>query len=845
MSIVEAIFGNPRTKKLSIYEARVKDINGLEAALGPLSMSELRAKSDELRARARAGESTDVLLPEAFALVREVSRRTLLQRHYDVQLIGGQVLHDKNITEMKTGEGKTLVATLPAYLNALSGRGVHIVTVNDHLARRDATWMGQIYSALGMSVSVINHDASYIYDESHVAPKIDEDRDKLGFFKVQYDLLRPCTRKDAYNADITYGTNSEFGFDYLRDNIQYDKERVVQRKHHYAIVDEVDSILIDEARTPLIISAPVAESESLYATFTKIAGSLVEKEDYEVDEKLRAIQVTEKGIEKAEKILGVDNIYTEKGVKYVHHLETALRAKALFIKERDYVIKDGEAIIVDQSTGRMQPGRRWSEGLHQAIESKEGVKVQQESRTFASITYQNYFRLYEKLSGMTGTALTSAEEFIKVYGLETIPVPTHRPVVRVDHTDSIFQTEMGKFQAVARKVKELNKKGQPVLIGTVSIERNELLSAFLQKEGVKHSVLNAKKHEQEGEVIAEAGKVSAVTVATNMAGRGIDIKLGGPNASAEEHEEVKKLGGLFVLGTERHEARRIDNQLRGRAGRQGDPGETHFYVSLEDPLMKIFGSEKIKNLMGRFGVPEDQPIDSSMISKSIEGAQTKVEGFHFDARKHLLEYDDVLNFQRQVIYERRRSILFGDDAFVLSEIDIVVAGDPEKTPDGVIGASEKLQTLLKEKMERMGEAELARSLRQMILQVIDMLWVEHLEQMDYMRSSVRLRAYGQRDPLVEYKREGLKLFKDMEAAIYDNIRQFLPNVGNIAQAKEERDLKEVHKAAESITGSDPVKPTRAGHGASEPKVGRNDPCPCGSGKKWKHCGLINAPEHKK
>ncbi|HEY4506276.1 MAG TPA: preprotein translocase subunit SecA [Candidatus Paceibacterota bacterium] len=843
MSVLETIFGNPRIKKLASYQARVPEINALESGLENLTKEEILAKSGVLKSRAIAGEEVSDLLPEAFALVREVSRRQLKERHYDVQIVGGQVLHDKNIAEMRTGEGKTLVATLPAYLNSLSGKGVHIITVNDYLARRDATWMGQIYAALGVSVAVINHDSSYIYDESHMAPKTDEERDKLGSFKIQYDLLRPCTRKDAYQADITYGTNSEFGFDYLRDNIQYSQDRVVQRGHNYAIVDEVDSILIDEARTPLIISAPVAESESLYATFSKISQAFSPDEDYEVDEKLRAVQITEKGIEKAEKLLGVDNIYTEKGIKYVHHLETALRAKALFLKERDYVVKDGEAIIVDQSTGRMQPGRRWSEGLHQAIESKEGVRVQQESRTFASITYQNYFRLYEKLSGMTGTAETSAEEFLKVYDLDVISVPTHRPTARKDHTDAVFQSEMGKFKAVAKIVKELNKKGQPVLVGTVSIERNELLSEFLRTEGIQHSVLNAKKHEEEGRVIAEAGKRGSVTVATNMAGRGIDIKLGGPNATKEQAEEVKSLGGLFVLGTERHEARRIDNQLRGRAGRQGDPGETHFYVSLEDPLMKVFGSEKIKNLMGRFGVPEDQPIESSMISKSIEGAQTKVEGFHFDARKHLLEYDDVLNFQRKIIYERRKAILFGDDTFVLSEIDVVAAGDPEKTPDGVIGASEKFQALLREKRERMGEAELARSLRQMVLQVIDMLWVEHLEQMDYMRSSVRLRAYGQRDPLIEYKREGLKLFKDMELAIDDNIRQFLPNVGNIAQAKEEKDLKEVHKAADSITGaqSQPVIARRS----DEPKVGRNDPCPCGSGKKWKNCGLINAPEHKK
>ncbi len=696
---------------------------------------------------------------------------------------------------MKTGEGKTLVATLPAYLNALEGRGAHIITVNDYLSRRDAVWMGQIYYFLGMTVACVNHDASYLYDPEH--KNLDKERDETGSFHVVHEFLKPCSRKEAYEADIVYGTNNEFGFDYLRDNIAYHKNNVVQREYRYAIVDEIDSILIDEARTPLIISAPVAESADFYITFARIAEKLKKEEDFTIDERLRAISLTEKGIEKAERLLGAGDIYTERGVKYVHHLETAARAKALFRRDKDYVVKNGEIIIVDEFTGRLMPGRRWSEGLHQAIEAKEGVPIQKESRTFASVTFQNYFRMYKKLSGMTGTAMTSAEEFHKVYNLDTIAIPTNRPLIRKDNSDLVYQTEAGKFRAAAEKIKELHQKGQPVLVGTVSIEKNERLSALLKKEGVPHKLLNAKNHEEEGEIIAQAGRKGRVTIATNMAGRGVDIVLGGNPPLQEEVEEVRKLGGLFVLGTERHEARRIDNQLRGRAGRQGDSGETQFFVSLEDDLMRIFGSDRIKVMMGKFGIPEDQPIESKLVSSALESAQAKIEGFNFDARKHLLEYDDVMNHQRGIIYRRRREILFGTDAYIMEEL--------KKTVEDEAGLQE-----LEARLREMGDEAFFKTERALMLQAIDMLWVEHLEMMDYMRSSVRLRAYGQRDPLIEYKNEGLRMFRQLESSINGAIAKMALRD---SQKQNVRDL---------VTNTDK-------------KVGRNDPCPCGSGKKYKKC----------
>jgi preprotein translocase subunit SecA len=819
--ILKKFFVDDNTKKLKKFEEVLAKINDFESKLSNFSQEEVKNKTEEFKKILKEGGELDEILPEAFALVREVAKRTLKQRHFDVQILGGLVLNSGSIAEMRTGEGKTQVATLPAYLNALSGKGVHIVTVNDYLSRRDAVWMGQIYSYLGLSVGVINHEASFIYDPNH--QNLDKERDEVGSFKVVHEFLRPCTRREAYEADITYGTNNEFGFDYLRDNLEYEEKNLRQREHNFAIVDEVDSILIDEARTPLIISAPTADSEDLYNVFAKIADRLKKDEDFTVDEKWKTVALKDSGIEKAEKALGIENIYTDKGIKYVHHLETAVRAKALFEKDKEYVVKDDEVVIVDEFTGRLQPGRRWSEGLHQAIEAKEGVRVQKESRTFASITFQNYFRMYKKLSGMTGTGLTSSEEFFKVYGLDVVSIPTNKPLARKDKQDQIFQTEKGKFMAIAKKVKDLNKKGQPVLIGTVSIEKNELLSEYLKREGVNHTVLNAKNHEREGEIIAQAGKVGAVTIATNMAGRGVDIKLGGNPATREEYEKVKEIGGLFVLGTERHEARRIDNQLRGRSGRQGDPGETQFFVSMEDSLMRIFAADVIKKMIGSFGMPEDMPIEHSVITRSLETAQTKIEGFNFDARKNVLEFDDVLNHQRKIIYERRRKILIGSDK------------DIEERLIEMAGQDEDAKKMIEEKRKEVGDEAFFRDVRALMLQVNDLFWVDHLELMEYARSSVNLRAYGQRDPLVEYKKEGLRLFKEMEQGVGEKVLSVLGTMGvsvsNI-QKEDRRRLQEVHENAEFIGGG-----SQNGESVkkSEDKVGRNDPCPCGSGKKYKKC----------
>jgi len=760
MNFLRRILGDENANARARAARIVPAVNALEGKMKSLTDAELRAKTDEFRTRLKEDETLDEVAPEAFAAVREASVRTTGLRHFDVQLIGGMILHNGDIAEMRTGEGKTLVATLPVYLNALAGKGVHVVTVNDYLSRRDAVWMGQVYEHLGLSVGVLNHDLSFLYDKGHVEK--DAERDEKGSFKVMHEYLRPCTRREAYRADITYGTNSEFGFDYLRDNLEYEKENLRQRipdegGYAFAVVDEIDSILIDEARTPLIVSAPVAEAESLYGKFSSIANSLVSDEDYTVDEKLKQISLTDEGIEKAERALGIENIYTDAGIKYVHHLETAVRAKALFERDKDYVVREGEIVIVDEFTGRMQPGRRWSEGLHQAIEAKEGVKIQQESRTFASITYQNFFRLYDKLSGMTGTAVTSSEEFYKVYGLNTVEVPTNVPTKRADLDDLIFQTERGKFMAIARTVKELHEKGQPVLVGTVSVEKNELLSAHFRQASIPHEVLNAKNHEREGEIVAQAGRRGAVTIATNMAGRGVDIKLGGSPSTEEEYKAVKQLGGLFVLGTERHEARRIDNQLRGRAGRQGDPGATQFFVSLEDTLMRVFASDTIKRLMGTFGIPEDEPIQNGVITRSLERAQTKIEEFHFDSRKQVLAYDDVLNIQRQNIYTRRRNILTGGSR--------VIEGELEKIAE----ERGSLLDLVGQKKKELGEEVFVESARRMFLQTIDMLWVDHLDTMQYLRNSVSLRAYGQRDPLVEYKREGLRLFRELELSYKEHV----------------------------------------------------------------------------
>ncbi|MBY0328970.1 preprotein translocase subunit SecA [Patescibacteria group bacterium] len=747
------------------YQKRVGSINALEESLLTLSDESFPEETQKLKDRLVSGESLDDILPSAFALVREAAKRTSGKRHYDVQLIGGMVLHGGNIAEMRTGEGKTLVATLPVYLNALTGKGVHVVTVNDYLARRDATWMGQIYSFLGLSIGVINdQNKSFIYDPTH--QEFDEERDEEGSFKVVQQFLRPVSRRDAYYADITYGTNSQYGFDYLRDNLATTKDDIVQRGHYFAVVDEVDSILIDESRTPLIISSAIADSGQLYKTVAGIVTKLIVEEDYTVDEKLKAIQLTDAGITKAEQMLGIGDMYTEKGIKYVHYLETAIRARALYTKDKDYVVKDGGVIIVDPFTGRMQPGRRWSEGLHQAIEAKEGVKIEQETRSVASITYQNYFKFYEKLAGMTGTAKTNEEEFTKVYGLSVVTVPTNRAIQRVDHNDLIYQTEEGKFKAIAVKVKELHAKGQPVLIGTVSVEKNELLSAYLKREGIPHQVLNAKNHEQEGTVTAQAGRKGSVVIATNMAGRGVDIILGGNPSTPQEQEHIKSLGGLFVIGTERHEARRIDNQLRGRSGRQGDPGETQFYVSLEDELMRVFGSERIKSMMTTLGLPEDQAIQNSIVSRSLESAQKKIEGFHFDARKNTLEYDTILSYQRELIYSRRRAMVQGDRGHVISTYYS-------------LGDDAELESIAKEKIDLVGEDAFWENVRRVVLFTTDTLWVEHIDTMEYLRQSVGLRSYGQREPLVEYKKEATKLFREMETRLKDQVVQLVSGITEV------------------------------------------------------------------
>ncbi len=804
MAFLEKIFGGGQDHFTKKVAGSVKNINALESDMQGRSLEALKEKTQELKNRLKKGELLNELLEEAFALVRESSRRTLGQRHFDVQLMGGIALHQGKIAEMRTGEGKTLVATLPAYLNALERKGVHIVTVNDYLAKRDTVWMGQIYHALGLSVGCITHDSSYMYDPAVQAgeEQQDKERDVVGGFKVVESYLKPVTRQEAYAADITYGTNNEFGFDYLRDNMAYDLNGQAQRGQHFAIIDEVDSILIDEARTPLIISAPDQESSDWYRDFARIIPRLGEG-DYEKDEKLKTVTLTESGIDKVEHLLGLKDIYEEKGIKYLHHLEQALKAHVLFERDRDYVVKDGQVIIVDEFTGRMLPGRRYSGGLHQALEAKEGVSVQPESLTLASISFQNYFRLYAKLAGMTGTAQTSAEEFFKVYGLEVVSIPTNKPMARQDIPDRIYQTEKAKFQAVAKEVAGRHAKGQPVLVGTVSIQKNEYVSALLKTEGISHEVLNAKAHEREGEIIAQAGKKGAITIATNMAGRGVDIILGGNPPSAAQAELVRSVGGLYVIGTERHEARRIDNQLRGRTGRQGDPGSSQFFLSLDDDLVRIFGGEKMQHMMKGFHIPEDQPIESRLVSSAIESAQGKVEGFNFDARKHLLDYDDVLNKHREVMYKKRKEVLEKSQGQGLRDQLLAVIEKAGHTKEEY-----------EKKEQELGPENMRQAEKLVCLRVIDSLWIEHLENMEQLRDSVRLRAYGQQDPLVEYKNEGHKMFKGLLENIDALIAQSIFGVRITSQAQ---------SAPTQVVSS------------NEPKVGRNDPCPCKSGKKYKKC----------
>ena len=656
MGFLDKLFGDGNEKYLKTLQPTIDKINSLEKDFESFSNDELKSKTNDLKLMVKDGKKLDDILPEAFALTKEAAKRTLNMKHYDVQLLGGIVLHQGQIAEMKTGEGKTITATLPIFLNALAGKGAHLITVNDYLARRDSVWMGQIYNMLGLTIGCIQHDSAFIYDVNYKATEeVEEERDRG--IVVNENYLRPVSRKEAYEADITYGTNNEFGFDYLRDNMVQSLEQKVQRDLNYCIVDEVDSILIDEARTPLIISAPDMESTDKYFQFAKLVKTLKENEDYNIDEKMKAATLTDKGIENIEKALGVDNIYQSKGIQTVHHLESALRAETLFKKDKDYVVKEGEVIIVDEFTGRMMYGRRYSEGLHQAIEAKEGVKVQRESRTMATITFQNYFRLYEKLAGMTGTAATESEEFSKIYNLEVTVVPTNKPNIRKDLNDLIYKNEIAKYKAVIEEIKKRKAAGQPVLVGTISIEKNELLAQLLEQGGVEYNALNAKNHAKEAEIIAQAGKKGSVTLATNMAGRGVDIILGGNPTDDKEAEDIKALGGLHVIGTERHESRRIDNQLRGRSGRQGDPGSTQFFVCMDDDLMRIFGSDRMKNIMTTLKVPEDMPIENKLITKSLESAQKKVEGNNFDIRKHLVEYDDVISKQREVIYKKRNQVL--------------------------------------------------------------------------------------------------------------------------------------------------------------------------------------------
>jgi len=866
---VTGIFGgDSNEQELRKFEEPVAEINALEPEMQALSDDALRAKTDDFRSRLAADEGLDDILPEAFAAVREASVRQLGMRHFDVQLIGGIVLQQGKIAEMKTGEGKTLVATLALYLNALEGKGAHLITVNDYLAKRDAQWMAPIFHALGLTVGVLQHEQAYVYSAEQVSD-------------VQnMEHLAPCTRAEAYQADITYGTNHEFGFDYLRDNMGVDTSRVVQREVHYAIVDEVDNILIDEARTPLIISGPAQESTQMYTTFSRLVPSLQDEADYTVDEKAKAVNLTEQGIAKVESRLGVDNIFSPENYRLVRYLEAALKADVLYRRDRDYVVKDGQVTIVDEFTGRLMPGRRWSDGLHQAVEAKERVKVQQESLTYATITLQNYFRIYDKLAGMTGTAVTEAEEFYKIYGLDVVVIPTHLSNAREDQTDLIYRNERAKFNAVVEEIEEVHEAGRPVLVGTVSIEKSEYLAELLKRKGIKHQVLNAKNHEHESTIVADAGRLGAVTIATNMAGRGTDIVLGGkqdgsrPEAEWErEHDAVVERGGLHIIGTERHEARRIDNQLRGRAGRQGDPGSTRFFVSMEDDIMRRFAPDWLGGLLEKMGMEEDVPIESSMVSKALEQSQTKVEGHNFDLRKHLVEYDDVMNTHRDVIYKERSKILSEADLkanildMVREEIEeLVELHAPARYPDqwdldtlvadvaAVVtlpsdlnartlgelnhdGLLERLRTHVEETYERREQElgpDVMRALeRLLMLRTIDGLWVEHLTAMDEMRQGIGLRAYAQTDPLVAYKHEA----HDMWGQLLANIRhQVTHSIFHVELTQRDRQPQAPPKALQAKGGGEAAVAVAAERRPGKAqKVGRNQPCPCGSGKKYKKC----------
>ena len=868
VSVLQKILGDPNDKALKRLGSNKNKVNALEPEFQGLSDKQLRAKTEEFRERLQGRESLDDLLPEAFATVREAARRNLGQRHYDVQIMGGAALHEGKIAEMRTGEGKTLVATLAVYANALTGRGVHVVTVNDYLARRDPVWMGPIYEALGLTVGCLQHDAGFVYDPN-------EDGKLPG--------LREVTREDAYRTDITYGTNNEFGFDYLRDNMALSADRRVQRELHYAIVDEVDNILIDEARTPLIISGPAEEPVQLYQNFARLVPRLDPAEDYTIDDRSRAISLTQEGIGKMEKWTNTSNLYDPENFHLVHYMENALTAHVMKQRDKDYVVRDSEVVIVDEFTGRLQPGRRWSDGLHQAVEAKEGLRIQRESITYATITLQNYFRMYEKLAGMTGTAATEADEFFRIYGLEVVEVPTNKPMERDDLSDLVYQSTEGKWKAVTDKIVELHETQQPLLIGTTSIEDSEFLSERLRRRGVRYQVLNAKNHEGEAGIIAQAGRLGAVTVSTNMAGRGTDIVLGGADTSREdwqqEHDSVVGLGGLYVIGTEHHDARRIDNQLRGRAGRQGDPGCSQFYVSLEDELMQRFGGDRIKTVMGWTGLEDDTPVENKLVTKSISGAQVKVEGYHFDIRKHLLEFDDVLNKQREVIYDDRHEAL-GDGNLRERTLDMLrqeyarlasqhlpgrlsddwvpeglidelgqIGPVPEDLDDeekvfqygldqimGILSAH--AEGIYTEREEAIGAEHMRLTERFLLLRAIDSHWIQHLTAMENLRTGIGLHAYGQRDPLVMYRSEGQKMFRDLQDRIQRDVVRTLFHVA-VDPAQVAAQMGGSGSPRRNRSSGSPMRavggPNRNAQPAGGAKVGRNAACPCGSGRKYKRC----------
>ena len=868
-----SLLGGSNDGSIKELRSTVEDINDLENSLERLSDEQLREKTSELKGRVSDGEELDDLLPQAFALVREASKRTLGERHFDVQLMGGIVLHQGKISEMKTGEGKTLVATLPSYLNALAGRGVHVVTVNDYLARRDAQWMGAVYDRLGLSIATLQHDAAYLYD-----------RGKEGG-EPGLDRLRSVERREAYLADITYGTNNEFGFDYLRDNMVVDLSQRVQRELHYGIVDEVDNILIDEARTPLIISGPAEHSPKEYVTFARLVPDLRIEQDYTIEEKHRSVSLTTEGIAKLEKKLGVKNLYDPSNYGQVHFVENALKAQAIYQRDREYVVRAGEVVIVDEFTGRLMEGRRYSDGIHQAIEAKEGVQIKRETITYATITLQNYFRLYGKLSGMTGTAATEGEEFWKIYKLDVVEIPTNKPMVRADSGNLVYPDQKAKYRAVVSEVEERSRKGQPVLLGTTDIDKSELISKMLQGRGVQHEVLNAKQHEREASIVAQAGRPGAVTVATNMAGRGTDIVLGGKqdDTIAQEewqklHDRVVELGGLHIIGTEVHEARRIENQLRGRAGRQGDPGSSRFYVALDDDLMRRFGGERIQALMSWAGMDDDTPLDNKMVSKSISSAQVKVEAQHFDTRKHLVEYDDVVNTHRDVIYGEREKILAGADlksnVHEMVEVEVQEILDryladrspenwdteavlrdvnsmfppPEELldPDQLaLMAREEIEehllaqaSLVYDRREAEMEPEVMRQVeRALMLRVVDHNWVQHLTAMEHLRQGIQLQAFGQRDPLVMYKKDGHEKFRDLQKRIRSDVVHTIYHLGVTPESNGRRT-----GSRASLRGSEASVMTKVGRPRSrtpvthgERKIGRNEPCPCESGKKYKRC----------